>query len=80
MAYVLAIPAARYACCAGALVVGIAAGGAGVTAVEAASVWRFGAFRELDRVPPACSYNGESGPEWLRMPLRNRVTFAQSPS
>ena len=41
---------------------------------EAAAAARFAGFRELVRVPPACSYNGESGPYAPRILLRKRVT------
>jgi hypothetical protein len=46
-------PFRLHASCAGVPVVGIGTGGAVVPDGEAASVRRFGAFRELDRVPPA---------------------------
>src|SRR5437667_9028296 len=73
-----AIPAARYACCgAGGCGAGVATGSEGLL-VSGATAARFGDLRELVRVPPACSYNGESGPYAARIPLRKRVTSSFS--
>jgi hypothetical protein len=46
----------------------------GAVAVDSACALRLRGLRALMRVPPACSYCGESEPKWEIMSLRKRTT------